>query len=215
MRKLTRRALAATGLTLILTASAFAQMGPQPTQQGQQAQPLRIRGTIQAVEGPTLVIKARDGAEVKVNMTDNIAVRGIIKVSMSDIKQGSYVGVAAMPQPDGSQKAMEVHIFPEQMRGTGEGHRPWDLRPNSTMTNANVEQVVTATDGQTLTMKYKDGEKKIIVPPDTPIVTYVPGSKDELKPGVHIIINGATKKPDGTLEANAISAGRDGLVPPM
>src|SRR5215211_139828 len=205
MQKVARRALAASGLTLILTASAFAQMAPMAPQGQQQAQPLRIRGTIQAVEGPTLVIKARDGAEVKVNMTDNVAVRGIIKVSMSDIKQGSFVGVAAMPQPDGSQKAMEVHIFPEQMRGTGEGHRPWDLRPNSTMTNANVEHLVTAA----------DGEKKIIVPPETPIVTYVPGSKDELKPGVHIIINGATKKPDGTLEANAISAGRDGLVPPM
>jgi hypothetical protein len=213
MQKMTRRALATSGLVLLLAAPAFAQMAPQGQQQ--QPQTVRVRGTIQAVQGPTLVIKARDGSEVKVNTTDNVAVRGIIKMSMSDIKQGSYVGVTGMPQPDGSQKAMEVHIFPEQMRGTGEGHRPWDLRPNSTMTNANVEQLVTAADGQTLTLKYKDGDKKIIVSPDTPIVTYVPGSKDELKPGANIFIGAAAKKPDGTLEASAISVGRDGLVPPM
>jgi hypothetical protein len=212
MQKPTRRAVAAGGFALVLTISAYAQMAPQ---QGQQQQTVRVRGTVEALQGQTLVIKARDGAQVKVNMTDNVAVRGIVKMSMADIKQGSYVGVAAMPQPDGSQKAMEVHIFPEQMRGTGEGHRPWDLRPNSTMTNANVERQVTATDGQTLTLKYKDGEKQIIVSPDTPIVTYVPGTKDELKPGAHIFIGAAAKKPDGTLEASAISVGRDGLVPPM
>ena len=212
MQKPTRRAVAAGGFALVLTISAYAQMAPQ---QGQQQQTVRVRGTVEALQGQTLVIKARDGAQVKVNMTDNVAVRGIVKMSMADIKQGSYVGVAAMPQPDGSQKAMEVHIFPEQMRGTGEGHRPWDLRPNSTMTNANVERQVTATDGQTLTLKYKDGEKQIIVSPDTPIVTYVPGTKDELKPGAHIFIGAAAKKPDGTLEASAISVRRDGLVPPM
>jgi uncharacterized protein Veg len=215
MQKMTRRALATSGLILLLAASALAQMAPMAPQQGQQAQTVRVRGTVQAVEGPTLVIKARNGSEVKVNVTDNVAVRGIVKMSMTDIKQGSYVGVTGMPQPDGSQKAMEVHIFPEQMRGTGEGHRPWDLQPNSTMTNANVEQLVTAADGQTLTLKYKDGDKKIIVSPDTPIVTYVPGSKDELKPGANIFIGAAAKKPDGTLEASAISVGRDGLVPPM
>lgn len=212
MQKLTRRALATSGLVVFLTASAFAQMAPQPAQQ---AQTVRVRGTVQAVEGPTLVIKARNGSEVKVNVTDNVAVRGIIKQSLADIKQGSYVGVTGMPQPDGSQKAMEVHIFPEQMRGTGEGHRPWDLQPNSTMTNANVDHLVAAADGQTLTLKYKDGDKKIIVPPETPIVTYVPGSKDELKPGANVFIGAAVKKPDGTLETNAVSVGRDGLVPPM
>src|ERR671912_2568111 len=202
MQKPTRRAVAAGAFALVLTISAYAQMAPQ---QGQQQQTVRVRGTVEALQGQTLVIKARDGAQVKVNMTDNVAVRGIVKMSMADIKQGSYVGVAAMPQPG---------IFPEQMRGTGERHRPWDLRPNSIMTNANVERQVTATDGQTLTLKYKDGEKQIIVSPDTPIVTYVPGTKDELKPGAHIFIGAAAKKPDGTLEASAISVGRDGLVPP-
>jgi hypothetical protein len=211
MQKLARCGLAASALTFTMLGLAFAQMAPQPSQQ----QTVRVRGTIQAVEGATLVIKARDGSEVKVTTADNVAVRGIVRMSMADIKQGSFVGVAAMPQPDGSQKAMEVHIFPEQMRGTGEGHRPWDLRPSSTMTNANVEQLVTAADGQTLTLKYKDGDKKIIVAPDTPIVSYVPGSKDELKLGANIFIGAAVKKPDGTLETTAVSVGRDGLVPPM
>src|SRR3984893_12301075 len=132
---------------------------------------VRVRGTIERVEGQTLVVKSRDGAELKVAMADNVVIVGLVKASLSDIKPGSFVGVTGMPQADGSQKAVEVHIFPEAMRGTGEGHRPWDLRPQSTMTNANVvnvEQTVTGVEGRTLTMKYKDGEKKIIVPPDVP-----------------------------------------------
>ena len=123
------------------------------------------------------VVKARDGAELKVTLADNPQIAGVVKASLSDIKQGAFVGVTAMPQADGSQSALEVHIFPEAMRGTGEGHYPWDLRPQSTMTNANVERVVTAVDGQTLTLKYKDGEKKIFVPANTPIVVYVQGDR--------------------------------------
>jgi hypothetical protein len=176
---------------------------------------VRVRGTIERVEGQTLVVKSRDGAELKVVLADNALVVGIVKTSLSDIKPGSFVGVTGLPQADGSQKAVEVHIFPEAMRGTGEGHRPWDLRPQSTMTNANVEQTVAGVDGQTLTVKYKGGEKKIIVPPDTPIVTYVPGDKSELKPGVKIFIAGAEKKPDGTLQAPRVNFGKDGLTPPM
>ena len=133
---------------------------------------------------------------------------------MADIKQGSFVGITAMPQPDGSQSALEVHIFPESMRGTGEGHYPWDLRPQSTMTNANVEQVVAGVDGQTLTMKYKDGEKKIVVPASTPIVTYVAGDASELKPGAKVFVV-AVKQPDGSLLGRAWRVGRDGLTPPM
>jgi hypothetical protein len=119
-----------------------------------------------------------------------------------------------MPRADGSQSALEVHIFPEAMRGTGEGHYPWDLRPQSTMTNANVEQIVTAVDGQTLTLKYKDGEKKIFVPANTPIVVYVPGDKSDLKPGAKVFIL-AMKQPDGTLQGRAWRVGRDGVTPPM
>ena len=160
------------------------------------------------------MVKARDGAELKVALADNPQIAGVVKASLSDIKQGSFVGVTAMPQADGSQRALEVHIFPEAMRGTGEGHYPWDLRPQSTMTNANVEQVVTAVDGQTLTLKYKDGEKKIFVPANAPIVVYVKGDKSDLKPGAKVFI-AAIKQPDGTLQARAWRVGRDGVTPPM
>lgn len=181
----------------------------------QQPQPVRIRGAIEAVDGAVLTIKTRDGDERKVKMTDNVTVTGIAKTTMAEVKPGSYVGVTGMPQADGTQKAIAIHIFPEAMRGTGEGSRPWDLRPNSSMTNATVDQKVEATDGQTITVKYKDGEKKVTITPDTPIVTFVPGNKAELKPGAKIIIMGATKKDDGTFETARVNVGLDGLTPPM
>jgi hypothetical protein len=181
----------------------------------QQPPTVRIRGTIEAVDGATLSIKSRDGSDVKVNITDNIAVTGVTKASLSDIKQGSYIGVSAMPEPDGTQKAVAVHIFPEALRGTGEGFRPWDLRPNSTMTNATVAETVAGVDGQNILVKYKDGEKKVVVSPDTPIVAFAAGDKSEIKPGAKIIIFGATKKEDGTLETGRIAIGRDGTAPPM
>lgn len=181
----------------------------------QQPQPLRIRGAIEAVDGAVLTIKTREGDERKVKMTDNVTVTGIARTTMAEVKPGSYIGVTGMPQADGSQKAIAIHIFPEAMRGTGEGSRPWDLRPNSSMTNATVDQKVQASDGQTVTVKYKDGEKKVTVTPDTPIVTFVPGNKDELKPGAKIIIMGATKKDDGTFETARVNVGLDGLTPPM
>ena len=145
---------------------------------------------------------------------ENPQIAGIVKASLSDLNQGSFVGVTAMPQADGGQRALEVHIFPESMRGTGEGHYPWDLRPQSTMTNANVDERVTAVDGQTLTLKYKDGEKKIFVPTNTPIVAYVPGDKNDLKVGAKVFII-AVKQPDGTLQGRAWRVGRDGITPPM
>ena len=181
----------------------------------QQPPTVRIRGTIEAVDGATLSIKSRDGSDVKVNITDNIAVTGVSKASLSDIKEGSYIGVSAMPEPDGTQKAIAVHIFPEAQRGAAEGFRPWDLRPNSTMTNATVAQTVAGVDGQTIMVKYKDGEKKVVVPPDAPIVAFAAGDKAEIKPGAKIIIFGATKKEDGTLETGRIAIGRDGIAPPM
>ena len=176
---------------------------------------VRVRGTLERVDGSTLLVKARDGAELKVVLADNAIVVGIVKASLADIKPGTFVGVTGLPQPDGSQKAIEVHIFPEAMRGTGEGHRPWDLRPQSTMTNANVEEAVTGVNGQTLTLKYKDGEKKVTVSPDTPIVAYVAASKSELMPGAKIFVPAATKRPDGSLEAPRVNFGKDGLTPPM
>jgi hypothetical protein len=181
----------------------------------QQPQTVRIRGTIEGVDGPVLAIKSREGADLKVRVTDNVVVVGIAKSALSDIKQGSYIGVSAMPEPDGTQKALAVHIFPEAQRGTGEGFRAWDLRPNSTMTNATVAETVAGTDGQNIMVKYKDGEKKVVVPPGTPIVAFVTGDKAELKPGAKIIIFGATKKEDGSLEAGRVGVGLDGITPPM
>jgi len=181
----------------------------------QQPPTVRIRGTIEAVDGALLSIKSRDGTDIKVRVTDNVAVFGVAKTELSEIKEGSYIGVTAMPEPDGTQKAVAVHIFPENQRGAAEGFRPWDLRANSTMTNATVAETVKGTDGQNITVKYKDGEKKVVVPPGTPIVTFVVGDKSELKPGAKIIIFGAAKKDDGVLEANRVNVGRDGITPPM
>ena len=180
----------------------------------QDAPPVRVRGTIERVDGAVYIIKARDGAELKITAAEKPQIAGIVKASLSDIKQGSFVGVTAMPEADGSLSALEVHIFPEAMRGTGEGHYPWDLQPKSTMTNANVEDVVSAVDGRTLTLKYKDGEKKILVPANIPIVSYVQGDTNDLKPGAKVFIV-AVKQPDGTLQGRAWRVGRDGLTPPM
>jgi hypothetical protein len=207
MDRITRRMLGAAALALVVAAS---------TSFAQQPQTVRVRGTVEAADGPMLTVKGRDGQTTyKVKMADNVSVRGIVKASLSDIKDNSFIGVTGMPQADGSQKAVEIHIFPEAMRGTGEGHRPWDLQPGSTMTNAAVAQMVKGVDGDVITLKYKDGEKKVVVTPQTVIVTYVPGDKGELKPGAKIFIAGAAKKEDGTLEAASISVGRDGLTPPM
>ena len=199
-----KRVLATIGLLFLFAA---------PMASAQDA-PVRVRGTIDRVEGEVYVVKARGGGELKVTLAEKATVVALIKASLADIKQGSYIGVTGMPQPDGSQRAVEVHIFPEAMRGTGEGHRPWDLQASSTMTNGSVEQTAAGTDGQSLTLKYKDGEKKFTVPADTPIVIYVPGDKSELKPGASIFISAATKQPDGSLQAPRVNVGR-GVAPPM
>jgi hypothetical protein len=199
------RALASLAVIAALGSTAWAQQPP----------PVRIRGTIEAVDGPTLSIKTREGNDVKVKMTDNAAVFAVVKTALSEIKEGSYIGVTAMPEPDGVQKAVAVHIFPENQRGAAEGFRPWDQRPGSTMTNATVAETVKGTDGQNILVKYKDGEKRVVVPPDTPVVTFVASDKSEVKPGAKIIIFAATKKDDGTLEAARVNVGRDGITPPM
>jgi hypothetical protein len=175
---------------------------------------VRVRGTIDRVDGDTYVVKARDGAELKLKLAPNAQVVSLTQASLADIKQGSYVGVAGMPMSDGSQKALEVHIFPEAMRGVGDGHRGWDLQPSSTMTNGSVEQTAASSDGQMLTLKFKDGEKKIVVPPGIPIVSYVPGDVSELKAGARIFVSAANKQPDGTLVTPRVNVGRD-VAPPM
>jgi hypothetical protein len=204
MSNLKYGAIGAAGLALMLSVASVA---------AQEA--TRVRGTIEKVDGNTLSVKSREGANLTVKLKDNALVTGVTKASLSDIKQHSFIGITAMPQPDGTQKAIEVHIFPEARRGAGEGHRPWDLVPNSTMTNADVEQLVTAVDGPMLTMKYKEGEKKISVPNNATIVQFVNGDKSDLKPGAKIFIAAGTKLPDGSIEAAGINVGKDGLTPPM
>jgi hypothetical protein len=175
------------------------------------AQTQRVVGSIEKVDGKTLTVKTRQG-EVTVSVTDNVAVFGVVNATIADIKPGSFIGVGAMPQPDGSQKAIRVMIFAESQRGTGEGHRPW-VQPGSTMTNATVDTTVGSVDGQVVMVKYKGGEKKLVIPPGLPIQQYVVGDKSELKPGANILIVGAQKKPDGTFEAARVNVGRDGVVP--
>jgi hypothetical protein len=173
---------------------------------------VRIRGTIERIDGPVYVIKSRDGTELKLTLTDNPLYVAIAPSTMADIKPGMFVGSAGMTQPDGTQKAIEVHIFPESMRGTGEGHYDWDLKPQSKMTNGNVEQAVSGIDGPVLSVKYKDGEKKLVVTPETVVVTYVPGNKEELKPGTRVFA-AAKQQPDGTFQAPRITYGRNGAGP--
>jgi hypothetical protein len=184
---------------------AIAQQPPAPS---------RVRGTIEAVDGDVLSVKSRSGEGVKLRMSGDMRVVGITRISLSDIKVGSFIGATTVPGPDGGANAIEVHLFPEDMRGTGEGSRPFDLRPNSTMTNATVAEAVAGNDGHTLTVKYKDGEKKVVVSPDTPVVTYVPADKSDLKAGAKVIAF-MKKLPDGSFETNRVNVGRDGLTPPM
>jgi hypothetical protein len=199
------RPLVAAAMIAASTLYAVAQAPPTPT---------RVRGTIEGVDGDTLAVKSRGGEDVKLHMTGDIKVLGLTKISLADIKVGSFVGTTTVPGPDGVDNAVEVHVFPENMRGTGEGSRPYDTRPNSSMTNATVAESVIGNDGHTLLVKYKDGEKKVLVSPETPVVTYVPGDKSDLKAGAKVIAF-MKKLPDGSFETNRISVGRDGLTPPM
>jgi len=203
MSKMTTTLLASAAFFAALAASSALSQQPQTT---------RVRGPIEAVDGSTLTVKAGEAGNVTVKLADNAAVYGVVKATLADIKPGAFIGVGATPQSDGSQRAIQVIIFAEPLRGTGEGHRPWD-RPNTTMTNATVDTTVAGVDGQVLTVKYKDGEKKIIVGPDAVIRAYQVGSKDELKPGANINITNAKKNPDGTFEAARVNVGRDGVVP--
>jgi hypothetical protein len=189
-----------------------------------QDKPVRVRGTIEQVDGAVLTVKSRAGETLKVKMANDAKVVALVKASLADIKPGSYVGSTAMPEEDGTFKAVEVHIFPESMRGTGEGDRPYDYKPKSTMTNGTVGNVgattaagtvggeVTKGGGTTLTLTYKEGEKKIDVTPETVIVMYTPGTMDELKPGASIYIPAATRQADGSLTTGRINVGR-GVAP--
>lgn len=185
--------------------AAFAQT-PAPA-------PTGVRGAIVSTSGDNLVVKTNRGAEQAIKLDKDTRVAAISLANINDIKPGSYIGAAAIPQPDGSQKALEVHVFPPALAGTGDGHRPFDLAPNSTMTNGTVGDVV-ASNGRTLTLKYKGGEKKIVVPEDVPIVNIEAGDRSLLVVGAKVVVR-ARKNPDGSLTAVSISAGKNGVAPPM
>ena len=193
-------------LLLLLCASALAQT-PAPTQ--------RIRGDVVAIDGSNLEVKSRSGETLSVKLADNYVVTAVVKIDMTAIKPGAFIGTATVPQPDGTLTSLEVLVFPESMRGSNEGHYPWDLKPGSMMTNATIADVVSVGQGgRRMTLKYKDGEKSIVVPQDVPIVTFEPGDKAMLVPGAHILLT-VTKQPDGSLTAARVAVGKDGLVPPM
>jgi hypothetical protein len=209
------KVLAASAVALLLAATmqphhaAVAQGMMQQTQAA--PPPVRVRATISSINGGVLTVKARDGAEMTLKLADNAPVNEIVKASLADVKPGAYVAVTGMPQPDGSQKALAVYLFPETQRGLAEGFRPWDFAPNSTMTNATVDSQVAAKDGQTLTVKYKDGEQKVLVTPATEITVASKKSAADLKPGQKISVLAAKKLPDGTLEAPNIAFGDYGV----
>ena len=205
MQQLTRRRLCAAGLGLLpVTSATWAQQPP----------PVRLRGTIEAVDGNVLTVKAAGGTDTKVMLAEKAAIVAVVKATLAEIKEGTFLGSAAIPQADGTQKAVEVHIFPEEMRGTGEGHRPYPTVANGTMTNGTAAgATVAGVEGSTITVKYAGGEKQIIVPETAPIVRYEIGGKADLKPGAHFTVLAATKRPDGTFETSRINVGRDGAVP--
>jgi len=204
MHKIARAAIVAAGLGLITASTAWAQPSPG-----------RIRGQIEKADGGMLSVKTRDGGMLNVKLADDARVSALVKASLSDIKQDTFIGIAGMPQSDGSIKAFSVHIFLPAQRGVvPDRHGPWDAKPESTMTNAYVGSMVTGKDGETLTVKYKDGEKKVVVAPDTVIASVAPGNKDELKPGAQIIIMASDKQADGSVLAKNLYVGR-GVTPAM
>ena len=207
MKTITRRTtLGLAGISLIaMTSAVWAQQGP----------PVRVRGEIIKVEGNVLSVKSRTGENLTVKLAEPMRISAMVKSSLADIKEGTFIGVSAMPQPDGTQKAYGIHIFLESQKGVvADRFSEWDGRPGSTMTNANVATTVSGKDGQNILVKYKDGEKKVIVPPGTPIAKYVAGSAEDLKVGKKIFVGGAAKQADGSLLAPNVAVGRD-IDPPQ
>jgi len=203
-----RNAAHALVLSLLVSSLAFAQApaAPAPTQ--------RIRGDVLSVDGLNLKVKERSGALLDIKLAEAYVVTGVAKVGIEAITPNAFVGAATMQQSDGTLSALEVLVFPESGRGSGEGHYPWDLQPGSMMTNATVAEVVAMGPSRRMTLRYKDGEKVIVVPTSAPIVTFEPGDRAMLKAGAHVLLT-ATRQPDGSLTAARVAVGKDGLVPPM
>ena len=195
---------------IVIAAASAAVLAQAPTQT-----PTRIRGTLEQVDGNLLTVKARTGEVMKVKVPDNVLLVGIAKASMADIGNGKFIGTTTVGQKDGALVAEEVHIFPEAMRGTGEGHRDWDLRPESKMTNANVANIKNMGDGRVMTVQYKGGEKQVLVTPRTSVVSFEPASRSDLKPGAGVFVNNAERQADGTYTAPRVNVGLKGQIPPM
>lgn len=179
-----------------------------------QPAPVRVRGTIESINGDLLIVKGRDGRNVTMRMAASVSVAGVEKISLSDIKPGAYIGVTTVADAQGHQKATEVHLFPEALRGAGEGTQAWDTAPGSSMTNGGLDKIVEGNDGHTLTVKYRSGEKQVTVGPETEVVRLVPGKRSDLQSGAKIVA-AASRNADGVLEASRISVGLGGLTPPM
>src|SRR6202521_3247570 len=176
--------------------------------------PVRVRGTVVSLDGSKLVVRAKDGKDVSVSLADKFAALAVVKSSMADIKEGTFIGTATVTQPDTSLRSVEVVVFPDSLRGTAEGHYPWDLGSSSMMTNATVAKAVKAVDGQTVTVTYKGGEKKIDIPANVPVVALVPASKDDIAPGAIVFVP-TERQSDGSLHSGAVLFGKDGVIPPM
>jgi hypothetical protein len=204
----------ATGLRVALVGIGLASVAALTLPSlAQNPAPVRVRGTIASLDGSTLVVKSREGTDVAVQLNDNWGVSSVVKASMADIKPGAYVGIAAVPEGNGL-KSLEVLILPEAMRGVGEGHYAWDLKPNSNMTNGTVGDAVKAVDGHTVTVSYKGGEKKLSIPDNIPIVTIGPADKSDVKPGATVFLI-AQRSPEGALKAGRLTVGKNGVDPPM
>lgn len=200
-----RATAVAAALTVAFVSFAAAETAPT----------VRIRGEATKIEGDMLSVKDRGGQALTVKLAPNFRVTELRKAELSEIAAGKYIGVTAMPQKDGTLRAVAIHIFPDAAKGTAEGHRAWDLAPETTMTNATVDGVVASGSGSTIKLKYKDGEKTVMVTPETSIVAMGPGKPDMLKPGAKILIFGAVKAADGSLSTQGVVVGKDGLTPPM
>jgi hypothetical protein len=176
--------------------------------------PARVRGSVVSLDGSTLVVHAKDGKDVSINLGDKFVVLAVVKSSMADIKQGTFIGTATVTQPDSSLRSQEVVVFPENLRGFGEGHYPWDLGSKSMMTNATVANAVKGVDGQSVTVTYKGGEKKIDIPDSVPVVALVPADKADITPGAVVFVP-SMRQADGSLTSGAVLFGKDGVTPPM
>src|SRR5437773_9717931 len=201
-------------MTRTLTALLIAAVSTSTIANDPDKPPRRIRGTVERIDRTNQTVKANNGQTMNVKLADNFVVIGIAKASLADIASGKFIGTTTVGERDGALVALEVHIFPESMRGTGEGHYDWDLRPNSKMTNANVANVTSMGKDRVLTVQYKGGEKKVLVPERAAIVSFTPTDRSELKPGAKIFLN-AQRQPDGSLTAARVNVGLYGQVPPM